>query len=206
MAFRRMRRSFSRRRRSPWDMHHVGECKFANIVGAADCSFPQAGALLLVNPFQQINLANRAVTIGGIHFQVEYSLNPLNASEELDNVVDVHTIWEAIMVLPLAEKDIAGTPDYVPVITTKGNGDNLDRVLWKRITHMPFWGASAITAGQLQTTVRDTAAGPQIVKSKARLDERHGLFYVYNFVNGFVNGAVGYVRDSWFTIALKASR
>lgn len=138
--------------------------------------------------------SDRFVTVAGIKFQAEHLHDP---AESLGfpscdpsplQLAFLLTIWEAIVVLPFAQ----GTqiPAYLPDFTSAINqtGDIADRVLWKRLTQMPIWGLNVTTIPQLEATIRDVGHGPVAVKSKVRLDEKHGLYYVRNFVHDLAVG------------------
>jgi len=145
-------------------------------------------------------------TFGGCHFQIEWSINPANFFNA-GGVVDVIELYEAIVVLPLAQGSISG-PAYVPTFTNTGGGlqvgDVGDRVLWKRINTMPFWGIGVQPGVQLQSTMRDEGHGPQILRARARLTERQGVFHVFNIVSGMAAEASGpIVLDAWFNMAIK---
>lgn len=151
-------------------------------------------------------------TWGGMHFQSEFSINPALFSEETSNIADLIEAYEAIVVLPLAQGGFT-SPAYTPIFTNVAGGmqvgDAGDRVLWKRISILPFWGTGT-TGGlpQLETTIRDVGHGPEVIRAKARLSEREGVFHVVNFVHGMnltaSPGAVAW--DGWFRQAVKLSR
>lgn len=173
--------------------------------------------------------SDRFIVLDGISFQSEHFSDPgtwlggsdVNENPSPFNLVFFLTIWEAIMILPFAQGIQA--PAYLPNLTDASAGgqqaDLADRVLWKRITLLPMWGLNVPFGNQfpqLTATMRDTAAGPQRVKSRARLDDRHGLYYVRNFVHdiffpsSFVrencgtvaphNGIIPVINDSWFKV------
>jgi len=134
--------------------------------------------------------SDRFITVAGIKFQAEHSHDP---SESLSfpacdpsalQLAFILRIWEAIVVLPLAQGSFIPLylPDFTQPLTQAG--DMADRVLWKRISQLPIWGLGVSASfPELQDTMRDFGHGPQVVKSKVRLDERHGLFYVRNYVH-----------------------
>lgn len=206
-----------RRQRGP-ETYTVVQCRQATGVWQdAPCSDPVFDAFLLMGPAPSVGFdaSTAAATVGqkanvvqGIKFQVEHFIDPSTA---IDGDVGgqpsfnafILTCWEAIVVLPL----LVGSktlPAYFPDLSSNTQSADLaDRVLWKRISHMPFWGFQRIP-DQLQTTVRDTGAGPQVVKANARLDDKHGLFYIRNFVHDLViggsDGTLPVMMDGWFKI------
>jgi len=134
--------------------------------------------------------ADRFVTLAGLRFQAEHLSDPSewlgfpSCDPAVNDLAFLLTIWEAIVVLPFAQ----GTqiPAYIPDLTSPINqtGDIADRVLWKRITYLPMWGLNTSAQfPQLTATYRDAGHGPVAVKTKVRLDEKHGVYYVRNFVH-----------------------
>lgn len=209
-----------RRPRSGPETYTVLQCRQSvNVWIDAPCSDPVFDIFLLMGPAPSVGfdastaaatVGQKANTVLGIKFQVEHLIDPATAIDgEIGPVPSfnamVITCWEAICVLPL----LVGSktlPAYFPDLSANSQGADLaDRVLWKRISHMPFWGLQLIPSQQLQTTVRDTGAGPQTVKARARLDDKHGLFYVRNFVHDIVTGpgadsTLPINMDGWFKI------
>ena len=233
MAFRRTRRRFGtrRRRRSP-ETYTIVECNSCeNLWVDATCTNPLIDVFELMvmqtkkNPFDTTEIvspSDKFLVVDGIKFQYEYSHDP---NQTLDcpgcdpcpsNTNFILKVWEAIMVLPLLQG--SSVPAYVPNLTNPAfqRGDTADRVLWKRITMNPIWGINGFVGlgpPQLQFTVRDQGHGPVVVKSKVRLDDRHGLFYVKNYVHDVFTGVTGpqpcntagicdipIITDGWFKI------
>lgn len=216
---RRFRRSFRRRRRAGPETYTVMSCRPSrNIWTDMPCGGALIDAIPIMLPSPSVGLdastaaatlGQKALTVEGIKFQAEHIIDPGAA---IDGDVGgqpsfnafILTIWEALVVLPLA----LGTktvPAYLPDFTSGFQSTDLaDRVLWKRISHQPFWGLQLIPSVQLQTTIRDTASGPQVVKSRCRIDDRHGLFYVRNFVHDLVlggtDGQLPVNLDAWFKV------
>lgn len=150
-------------------------------------------------------------TFGGMHFQSEYSFNPsAGFGATWIGATDVFQIYEAICVLPFAQGSFAA-PAYLPNFTNAfggfQTGDEGDRILWKRINQLPYWGVAIIGTSQLEATMRDVGHGPQQIKAKARLDERHGVFHVANIIHGVAAESNStWVWDFWSRTAIKASR
>lgn len=204
MAFRRRfpRRVLRRRRRSP-ETYTIVLCRqTSNVYETTTCSDADTHSFQILGPIQETSSLDpttaRAVvetkshTLKGLKFQAEWSTNP---DDWLGNTCDPDpfnitfnlTIWEAIVYLPL-QQGSKTLPLYIPNLTGPAQSFDLaDRVLWKRLSMLPMWGAG-VTGGvpQLEFTARDTAAGPQVVRAKARMDDRHALFYVWQFVHNVV--------------------
>jgi len=202
------RRAFRarRRRRSP-ETYTVISCRQTNnMFSDRPCGGTSIDVIPLVLPFMTPGAADttagavvgqKANVMRGMKFTAEHMTDP---GEWIDQdgcdlftpcpslVAFLLTIWEAIVVLPLA----LGTktvPAYLPDLTVPSfqGFDLADRVLWKRVTHMPMWGLQTTNfVPQLQTTVRDSDHGNQVVKASVRIDDRHGLFYVRNFMHNLV--------------------
>lgn len=219
MAFRRrFRRRF---RRSPYDIQTVLLCRNALTVPLpSTCDDPFDDAIELVGAGMlapgQINPAGRytkGVTFGGMHFQCELGLNPfVGTNTSITGVIDVVSIWEAVVVLPYAQ-GFQGIPAYLPNLSQSlfTVGDYADRVLWKRLSYLKFTSVNLLGASgnglAAQITNEHTAAGPQVVRAKATLDERHGLFYCTSVVSGQTDaGPLILGRDAWFKIAVKERR
>lgn len=217
-GFRRFRRS-SRRRGGP-ETYTVLTCRqSSNVWLNTPCSDPLTIATAIFLPSPNVGLdastaaatlSQKALTVQGIKFSAEHYIDPSTAldgdiGQIPSNVAFILTIWEAIIVLPLLESSKV-IPQYIPRITQLfQSADLADRVLWKRITHAPFWGLNVQPGVQLQTNVRDTDHGNQVVKANCRLDDRHGLFYVRAFVHDIagLSGAdstLPVVLDSWWKI------
>lgn len=216
----RTSRSRFRRRRSPYDLQSTVYCRLGlALFGPSTCAAPNAYATMIAGPFNTLYNANvvtpgaaigaKGWTWGGMHFQSEFSINPAGPwSAGWLNIVDVIEIYEAIVVLPLAQGGFT-TPAYIPSFTNVAGGfqtsDAGDRVLWKRISLNPFWGAGVIPTSQLQMTARDEGHGPVLIRTKARLNERQGIFHVVNIVHGnATEGASGTIGWSmWARQAIK---
>jgi len=142
------------------------------------------------------NPSDRFVVVKGIKFQSEYTHDPSETGScpqcdpAATSLIFHLTIWEAIVVVPCAE-GANNIPAYVPNLTGGINqqGDMADRVLWKRITQLPIFGG--FNPPQLTATERNTAAGPVVVKSKVRLDDRHMLLFVRNYTHNLFIGPSG---------------
>lgn len=154
-----------------------------------------------LEPMPLVAPSARGVTVGGIKFESHYILDPATVTNtaqcdpDPSDLAFMVSIWEAIVLLPLGQGFVqfgaTPAPVYLPQLTvpTQQGSDFADRVLWKRIIHMPFWGLNVgngvfpqlITSQQLNT---DTT--PIVVKSKAFLDDKHGLFFVRNIVHDLI--------------------
>jgi len=202
MANRVRRSPFRRRRRRLGETYtHVG-CRQANDVGSENpCNDPTNFVSTIWVPTMATGtsdpsssgglIGTKSHTILGMKFSAEYSFDPAIVTNE-DAFAFVLTIWEALVILPLAVGSKT-LPAYLPTLTLpQQTADVADRVLWKRITHMPMWSlASTGFIPQLQSTIRDTDHGAQTVKVRARIDDKHGLFYARTVVHDFVPGAGG---------------
>lgn len=211
---RRFRRTI--RRRSPYELVSLVQCRSATtIVLPSTCTSPFTNAFLVAGTTlaagdEPQRIGEKGIVFGGCHFQLEHSINPRNQPEGLQNHEEFIEIFEALVVLPYAQ-GTPGVPVYLPFFT---NGffqtrQAADRVLWKRITIMPYWGTNTLGGtSQLQTTIRDVGHGPIQVKAKARLDDRHGLFYCANYVSGVSSGFGNYITavDGWFRSAIRIAR
>jgi len=212
MAFRsrKFSRRMGRRRRLRPETYTLVECDGChNVWQDATCTGPKVDVFELMtmrtprsttDTTEVSNPSDKFIVVDGIKFQQEYWNDP---NETLDapgadppptTVSFVLTIWEAIMVLPFAQGSLV--PAYVPLLTNPvfQGGDSADRVLWKRITHNPIWATpvfGGVNLPQLQFTDRDTAHGPQVVKARVRLDDRHGLYMVRNFTHNVVTQVNG---------------
>lgn len=209
MAFRRSRgRASFRRRRSRSETYTLFECRQCVNVWPDPhlCSNPGVDVFLLMHMSQAkvptvdatelASPSDRFLTVKGIKFQAEHLHDPtktqgVDPDPQPASLQFLLTIREAIMVLPtLQGPSIA--PAYLPNLSNVAfqAGDSADRVLWKRISILPIWG-SALGGFQVQleATHRDVGHGPVVVKSRARLDDRHGLYYVRNWTHDVVTGS-----------------
>jgi len=182
----------------------MSQCELnTNVYDNMPCSSPKVDAFLLFGPAPVVGIGDattaaavigqRANVVRGIKFEAVHSSDPSEWFS--DGLCDPNPlelqfflrIWEALVVLPLSQNSKT-LPFYLPTLTTASQSfDVADRVLWKRLTIMPMWGLNAsFPFGQLTATMRDTNAGPQVVKTSCRLDDRHGLFYVRAYTHNLV--------------------
>jgi len=231
MAFRRrFRRGFRRRRPGP-ETYSLAFCRGQQNIWqvGATCTNPMVQMDTIVTPALAVGIsdpttagavvAQKAIRIEGIKFSSEYLYDPGNdiGDPSCDGfqplqAAFVLTIWEALVVLPLTQGSKT-LPFYLPTFTTSvQNFDVADRVLWKRITQMPLWGLNT-TGGipQLMHTVRDAGHGPIAVKTRCRIDDRHGLFYARQFVhdqfipeNTLCQKLIQW--DTWYKVFYRVSR
>jgi len=172
----------------------------------------------------------RAVMFGGLHGQLEYTMQLVPGDDELP-CFDVYTVHTALMVLPLTEGSEV-VPAYIPniaesrsqlsvIVGTQSDSD--DRYLYYRMDN--FWwtntepdacgntdAAQTLDISILQNTLMANSFRQSNtmfqVKSRARIDERHGLFLVRNVVTGtgVVDAVLALVAWSNFRFAVRASR
>jgi len=228
-----------RRRGSRWETRTVIQCRTTKEIYSDDltCTANQSQEAILliapnmldspVNPFPLISPSGRGVTVGGIKFQADHFFDPAavqgNPSSCDPSPLDtafILSIWEAIVYLPLTEGfgqgGAAPIPAYLPNLvspTFQGN-DDADRVLWKRLTHIPWWGLN-VGNGVFPQLVSTQSARPEgtivAVRSRAWLDDKHGLYYVRQFVHDLSlapgpNCNIPLFLDAWFKVFYKARR
>lgn len=180
-----------------------------NVYGDMTCANPKIDIFELLTMRTPRNVAdtteltipaNRAIVLDGIKFQSEYlhdpsetrSCPPPTGQPSAASLIFVLTIWEAIMLLPLGQGSTAA-PAYLPNIAggVFQDGDTADRVLWKRLNHLRIFGLEGSPCSAcpfLEITDIMSQAGPQQVKTRCRIDDRHGLFYVRNYVHDIFLG------------------
>lgn len=152
---------------------------------------------IVADPTQVSNPSDKFVVVDGIKFQKEYFHDPLESQSFAAcdpgalQISMLLRIWEAIILLPLAQ-GTTNVPAYVPDLTAPAfqSGDLADRVLWKRLSSLPIWGTQVTLIPQLEHTLRDEGHGPVVVKTRCRVDDRHGLFYATTYTHN-VFGLVG---------------
>lgn len=209
MVFRRGRMPFRRRRRSRSETYTLLQCRQCINVwpDPHTCATPGIDLFLMAHmsmakvpgadTTEVASPSERFLTVKGIKFQSEHLHDPVKSlsfpqcDPDVTTLQFLLTIREAIMVLPtLQGPSIA--PAYLPNLASMvfQGGDSADRVLWKRLTILPIWGLFITSPfAQLQATHRDTGHGPVVVKSRVKLDDRHGLYYVRNWTHDVVTGA-----------------
>lgn len=140
--------------------------------------------------------ANKFITLDGMKFQSDWRYDNslvLDCNCPTPNFASAShwqttlSIWEAIMVLPFVQGSNT-VPAYLATLTGGAlqQGDLADRVLWKRITTLRIYGQNALPGTSIAWIDESSdrqGHGPVVVKTKARLDDRHGLFMVRNFVH-----------------------
>lgn len=209
MPFKRRRFSGRRRRRPGPETYTIVDCfGCQNVYHDAPCISPIVDSFELLSmrtprlagsdTTEVTNPTDKFITLDGIKFQMEYSFDPsesdgIFACDPQANNVEMNLrVWEAIVLVPLAE-GTAAVPAYVPLLTNASfqSGDLADRVLWKRISYVPIFAFNPTSPlQQLEFTIRDMGHGPVVVKSKVKIDDRHTLLYVRNYVHDIVLGNI----------------
>jgi len=218
MAFRRKGFRFPRRRRfrTRWESDRVISCSTPyNVAKNATCTnictdptltstiIDVVPLLTMTIPFQAVpnrfpsTMSTRKMRFGGMKFQSSYWTDPAEWFDSEDCGVPivaltfVLSIWEAICILPLAQGSTFA-PVYIPELANPAQqgADLADRLLWKRILHLPMWGFTPATQAlpQLEHTGRESADVPVTVKVRTAVDDRHGIFYVRQFVHNVAFG------------------
>lgn len=218
MVFKKGFKPRRRRFRTRWETDRIIQCSTAyNVARNATCSNQCASPatpgstsqlldvipiLNMVIPFQAVpqrlpsTMATRFMRFGGMKFQSSWWTDPAEwfDSENCGTVINVLSfvlsIWEAIVVLPLAQRSNLA-PAYLPALADASDqaADLGDRLLWKRVLHLPMWGFNfSQVLPQLEHTGRDSADTPQIVKVRTRVDDKHGIFLCRQFVHNVVFG------------------
>jgi len=207
MAFSRRRRTFRRRRRRLPETYTHRQCRTCyDVFGATTCSAPLTDMFLLLSMATQRNPtivdtteltsgSDKAIVFDAMKFQDDWFFDnsliqecfcPNPSFPNAGSIQTVLTIWEAIMVIPFVQGSNT-VPAYLPNLTggSLQQGDLADRVLWKRLTNLRLYGprAGGLNITWIDETSDRMGHGPVVVKSKARLDDRHGLFLVRNFVH-----------------------
>lgn len=224
------------RRRQKWETRTLTVCRSTvNIYQDATCSDPIAEAFLMLAPnqldstaapFPLVPPSAKGVSVAGIKFSSSYFIDPAAVDDNgsqcdplPQDLAFVLTIWEAIVVLPtqqgFAQGGAAPPPAYLPIFPnpTFQGGDFADRVLWKRQLHLPYWGLNVGNGIFPQLITSQQLAGqdvPVVVKSRVFLDDKHGLYYVRNFVHDIALGPgpqpcnIPVFEDAWFKLWYRA--
>jgi len=202
-----------RRRRAGPETHTLFTCfNCRNLWVEAPCTAPQVDAFPLmtmatvrspVDTTEVTNPSDKFLTVKGIKFTSIHTLDPNEAfgTGQILNEAFMIVLWEAIVVLPL-QQGTTNVPAYVPLLTSQlsQSGDVADRVLWKRMTVIPYWGIGAASVPQLVDTSRfQPDGGAQVVKANCRLDDRHSLWYVRNFVHNIIPDTFGEFTNCVFS-------
>jgi len=204
--------------------------------GAYNCAEPLAFADLVLScetelsaSQQQVSGAARAVLFAGCHGQLEYAAQVFPGDTALP-CRDVFTMHSALVVLPLAE-GAKSVPAYIPNIAISRSQlsvnsntqmDTDERMLWYRFDNMwwlnpdpdacdngdqpPF--TQDIVLQTLHLTANTFKQNPTQfqVKARARIDERHGLFLVRNFVCGIGVVNANLVMSTWSYLRLAVAQ
>lgn len=206
-----------RRRRTHWEQDRIISCAVPYnmaknstcneqclVPGFSSTNLDVVPLLTMTIPFQATpqrfpsTMATRRMIFGGMKFESHYSTDPGTWSDSEDCSFPpliaqfVLAIWEAIVVLPLAQGSTF-TPDYLPLIASQAmqGADLGDRLLWKRVMHLPMWGSQTSLGSQVQLEFTDRNSNDDlvVVKARAAVDDRHGVFYVRQFVHNLVVGS-----------------
>lgn len=214
------RRFVRRRRfRTRWETDRIIQCSTAyNVAKNATCSntcvspatpgvtsqlLDVIPLLTMTIPFQAVpvrlpsTMATRFMRFGGMKFQSSWWTDPgewfdsENCGVPISALMFVLSIWEALVILPLAQRSNQA-PAYLPALADASDqsADLGDRLLWKRVLHLPMWGFTPATQAltQLEHTGRESADVPQVVKVRTRVDDKHGIFLCRQFVHNIVFG------------------
>lgn len=207
MAFSRRRRFHRRRRRLPETYTHRICNTCYDVFGSTTCTNPLTDVILLLSMATQRNPtlvdtteltsgSDKFIVFDGMKFQDDWRFDnslirdcfcPNPTFPNASKVQTTLSIWEALLVLPFVQGSNT-VPAYLPNLLTGSlqQGDVADRVLWKRITKLRLFGASALPGTSIAWMDESTdrmGHGPVVVKSKVKLDDRHGLYLVRNFVH-----------------------
>jgi len=200
-----------RRRRLPETYTRKACRQCFNLYGDMTCTNPQIDifeVLSMSTPrnsadtTEVTNPSSKFIVFDGMKFQSEFSHDPL-ATQDCSTPVPLNpnasqlafilTIWEALVLLPTGQGSTVA-PAYLPNLAGGifQEGDTADRVLWKRISHMNIQGFKAfplVGNSNPDSTLRYQGSGPVVVKTRCKIDDRHALYYVRNFVHDiFLNG------------------
>lgn len=225
---RSFRRSFRRSRRKGPETYTLVSCRnTVNVMVNAQCSqnqLVQADTIFIPNPaLGSSDPTTAAAVIGekskvvmGIKFQSEFAHDSLEDLFTVDCPATPYaqfllTIWEALVCLPL----LAGSktlPAYLPTLTAATQQfDVADRVLWKRISLLHIYNTGN-NGPNIVSTWGGASAGAQVVKSRFRLGEHQGLFYVKQFVHNIdfseaipAQCLIPVTNDAWFKVFFKTS-
>jgi len=206
MVFRRRRFPMRRRRRRLPETYTRKLCRECiNVYGQMTCSNPHIDIFEILSMSTPRNSAdatevtnptNKFIVFDGMKFQSEYFHDPLTtfecassaAGQFATRMAFILTIWEAVVLLPTGEGSTIA-PAYLPNLAQGifQEGDTADRVLWKRLRHLYVQGVNSNLTGtpfsNPDSTLRYQGSGPVVVKSRCRIDDRHALYYVRNFVH-----------------------
>lgn len=141
------------------------------------------------------NPSSKFVVFDGMKFQSLWFHDP-NTTEDCQlmgptfpnasTMAFILTIWEALVLLPLAQ-GTTNVPSYLPVLTALSlqEGDLADRVLWKRLTHLFVQGTNSFLVPTFNpdSSARYNTETAVAVKTRCKIDDRHGLFRVINMVH-----------------------
>ena len=207
MAFSKRRRFHRRRRRLPETYTHRSCRTCFDLFGASPCTNALTDMTLLLSMATQRNPtlvdtteltsgSDKFIVFDGMKFQDDWRFDnslvrdcfcPNPNFPNASSVQTTLSIWEALVIVPFVQGSNT-VPAYLPNLLSGSlqQGDVADRVLWKRITKLRIFGVNALPgtsiAWQDESTDR-MGHGPVVVKSRARLDDRHGLYLVRNFVH-----------------------
>jgi len=210
MAFVRKRRGFRRRMRRRWEQDRIVLCDnrlpmektspCCKQVFGTECptNVDAIPLLTMTIPFSVAperypsTMATRKMIFGGMKFESHWWVNPQDWTGDgcpsFANFNFVVKIWEAIVILPL-QQGSTFAPAYLPDLACAVDqaSDLADRVLWKRVSMLPVWGFDIVQIlPQLETSKRDQDGGQQLVKVRAAVDDRHGIFLVRQIVHDLV--------------------
>lgn len=206
MAFSRRRKFVRRRRKRLPETYTFRQCRPCyNLFGDMTCSTPHIDMILLLSMATQRNPtladtteltsgSDKFIVFDGMKFQDEWYFDnsliqscataPGPVARSMQTIL---SIWEALVILPFVQGS-STVPAYTVNLTSGSlqQGDVADRVLWKRVSHLRIFGPDALpgtTIAWMDHTGDHQGHGPVAVKTRARLDDRHGLFLVRNFVH-----------------------
>lgn len=159
------------------------------------------------------------IVFSGGWLSLQYALNSTLASGAFTNAIDDIQMLSALCVLPEDRDDSTEiiTPLRFPALTAGITNapmtdlavqDEGTRVLWHRLDHLPFVGATVSGSDAAWKIQRTPTGPPEHVKAKVRIPETHGLYLVTYSWCGMEFAGGDYVNlsyDVFFRYAVHAS-
>lgn len=200
------------RRKSPYEMQQLNICRFGMQTGLSDCTNPDQFLTPLISgrkewagqssgAFVGPPLVAKGVVVRGMKFRFQYTSVPSVVATELQ-AAGVTSIRTGLVLLPLADGSL-DTPAYLPTnILFNSQADTAGffgteslrsrvRIVWRDMQMMntPLLptGSSVTTVAAFTTPHFGHGANDlEVVRTAIRIDDSHGLFWLTEIVNPFL--------------------
>jgi len=161
----------------------------------------------------------RGVTVKGIRFSYSYAYAPETNPDLPTSAFGVGTIASALIVLPLVDGTVnvpeAVQASYLNLPEAQdafgGGTQSRYRILWRKVEHIPLWVpgndfGGGVFNNALHAVPHNVTQSSEVrLKTAVTLDPNHGLFWLSEVVNPFLEAAPTIALDMLGVMGVKAT-